>query len=426
MGSAVSYAERKVAWESLVKLSPDQADAWHELGEIYFHYGGLIGLTDNFRRAHAPFAHALALDSTFATALTHLVDIAAIRNDTAEARLLGSLPSTRDSAGRVMPALGWKLAQILGDSATVRSMRGRMESLPDQALENINFLAGMTGIGMEDAPRALMILLDRAKTTESRRAVLHDLHGVALMRGRPGEALRWLEVLRESETSPYRNLYTRVSDGLVGEGDSVAAARAVPALARLLERRPLDGARPQEHIESLCVLEQWRLRNGEAGSARRTIAQLRTWANSAPENVGGVSPRVASAGCVLLLEALMASLGGGGEVESRLSRLDAWLTDGPPAGAVREHANLTSAWLHRRYGDLAAALRAARRQNFAGYAYHTTFWREEGSLASMTADRRGAIRAYEWYLAYRSHPEPALAPEVARVRAELSKLTRQR
>ena len=48
--------------------------------------------------------------------------------------------------------------------------------------------------------------------------------------------------------------------------------------------------------------------------------------------------------------------------------------------------------------------------------------REEGRVAALTGDRAGAVRAYEHYLALRSDPEPALRPEVERVRAELARL----
>ena len=48
--------------------------------------------------------------------------------------------------------------------------------------------------------------------------------------------------------------------------------------------------------------------------------------------------------------------------------------------------------------------------------------REEGRLAALTGDREGAIRAYRHYLALRNDPEPAVAAQVAAVRAELRRL----
>jgi hypothetical protein len=48
--------------------------------------------------------------------------------------------------------------------------------------------------------------------------------------------------------------------------------------------------------------------------------------------------------------------------------------------------------------------------------------REEGRLAALLGDREGAIKAYSHYLALRYNPEPAVKPEVDRVRAELAQL----
>ncbi len=53
------------------------------------------------------------------------------------------------------------------------------------------------------------------------------------------------------------------------------------------------------------------------------------------------------------------------------------------------------------------------------------YLREEGRLAALTGDRDGAIRAYRHYLALRSEAEPALQPEVKRVREELDAVERE-
>jgi hypothetical protein len=45
---------------------------------------------------------------------------------------------------------------------------------------------------------------------------------------------------------------------------------------------------------------------------------------------------------------------------------------------------------------------------------------EEGRLATLVGDRKGAIEAYGHYLALRYDPEPSVKPEVDRVRAELA------
>jgi hypothetical protein len=88
-------------------------------------------------------------------------------------------------------------------------------------------------------------------------------------------------------------------------------------------------------------------------------------------------------------------------------------------------ANALLATLWERHGDLARALRAARRgsgQLMRRPNYLTSFLREEGRLAALTGDRAGAIRAYQRYLMLRYDPEPSVRPEVDRVRSDLAAL----
>jgi hypothetical protein len=54
--------------------------------------------------------------------------------------------------------------------------------------------------------------------------------------------------------------------------------------------------------------------------------------------------------------------------------------------------------------------------------FFATMLRQEGRLADLAGDRHGAIEAYRRYLALRTNPEPALKPQVERVRTELARL----
>lgn len=59
-------------------------------------------------------------------------------------------------------------------------------------------------------------------------------------------------------------------------------------------------------------------------------------------------------------------------------------------------------------------------------SFQTTFLREEGRLAALTGDTAGAIHAYRNYLVFRYDPEPAVRPEVDRVKRDLATLLRHR
>jgi hypothetical protein len=55
-------------------------------------------------------------------------------------------------------------------------------------------------------------------------------------------------------------------------------------------------------------------------------------------------------------------------------------------------------------------------------AFLSSYLREEGRLAELNGDRKGAVRAYRHHLRLRSDPEPVVLPEVQRVQEELEKL----
>jgi hypothetical protein len=85
--------------------------------------------------------------------------------------------------------------------------------------------------------------------------------------------------------------------------------------------------------------------------------------------------------------------------------------------------NLVIARLLEAQGDVPRALAAARRRTFGNYPrYLPSFLREEGRLAALSGDTAGAIAAYRHYLALRSDPEPAVRPQVERVRGALAAL----
>lgn len=66
--------------QRLTRLYPDDRGAWRILGEVTFHLGAQAGLSRT--AAIQPFERAVALDSSFAPALIHLVEIALRVGDT--------------------------------------------------------------------------------------------------------------------------------------------------------------------------------------------------------------------------------------------------------------------------------------------------------------------------------------------------------
>ena len=59
-----SSTERIQAWEKAVRQVPDDPDSWIQLGDAYFHDGGVAEVQEPLRRAAEALNRALALDST--------------------------------------------------------------------------------------------------------------------------------------------------------------------------------------------------------------------------------------------------------------------------------------------------------------------------------------------------------------------------
>jgi tetratricopeptide (TPR) repeat protein/tRNA A-37 threonylcarbamoyl transferase component Bud32 len=70
-------------YQDLSVRYPDDLEAWYGLGEAYFHLGAQLGHPPT--SAIAPFEQALALDSSFAPALIHLIEIAHSLGDSVRA-----------------------------------------------------------------------------------------------------------------------------------------------------------------------------------------------------------------------------------------------------------------------------------------------------------------------------------------------------
>ena len=105
----------------LLRKSPDDAEAWYELGDIYEHAPGWALIIDREEEAERAFNRAVELDPGFAMFYVHPIEYALNKADSARAF------SLIETMGRLAPGSRWDRAKRLslalgfGDSAT----RGR-------------------------------------------------------------------------------------------------------------------------------------------------------------------------------------------------------------------------------------------------------------------------------------------------------------
>jgi hypothetical protein len=270
-----SYAaDLLAARERAVAQYGDVADAWYFLGDEYS-TGRYLGYADWAARARAAFERAVGLDSSFAGPLSHLINIAAWRSDTARARRYGRLfTSGAARTGLFDHLVRWDLARTLGDRALMREFWTVYDTAPNRP----EYLAGyalQTGGPLATVDSALDILARRA-STDNARGTYHYFRGLRLFNsGRPTAALRQLDSAAGAlpEEAVQRS---RLMAATYFDADSAIGAAAAARLSELGAGPLPDSGPPRAmRLASACALAQGRLARGDAGAAAAAAARRR-------------------------------------------------------------------------------------------------------------------------------------------------------
>ena len=411
-----SSAEMIAAAMQYRDRAPDRADAWFQLGDQLIHNGWLIGNTAAHPQAENAFRQAIAIDSTYAPALEHLVLLAARRGDTAATRRYATMYLRSDSAGESAVGIRWRLAAATGDARTADSIAAIRQPLPPTSNSIISW------VGIEDGVRvaqshALLQSIGEREIGEGQFGSWLMLHDAALMMGRPAEAREFLSHFeREVGPAPREALKVAIAaDANPAVADS-AAASLRGQLAQPRPRGPVLGA----WTGTQCIVPLWNaFGRGDVAAARAAVPRL--------QDVARDSVPIAeyAAVCALLLDGVVAVAERAPDVRQRVLRADSAMKSGP-ANPTQEFGNVVVSRLFESIGDRQGALSAIRRRGYflGRKPAFASMLRAEGRLAAGLGDTQGAIAAYRLYLALRENPEPSVAPEVQQVRAELRRLER--
>jgi len=398
--------QRLAAVEAALRLSPDRVELWYELGDLHYHYGGLLGIPSWESQAERALRRALAADSTFSAPIHHLVGLYGRQGSKEKLRAMVAASGHLVGEGATADFVRWRAGLALG-SPTVDS--ATLDSMATETLAWIGMKSQDDGVDRPLGERALRLREGREGTRDERFERRLSLHAVALNGGRPEEAAALSEAIRELQPDSTFHLRLRALSAMYGDGDRATGERAVAALG---------AARARDARESwlnTCVRAQWQI---AAGKPEPRVPPARTVRDrSAPELV-----------CDATLEAMRAVQRRDSSARDAMDRLENLVRSGVAeffsGDGHLEYASIALARLRDQAGDRTGALAALRyRPYFVGWQpFLAASLRDEGRLAAEVGDRDGAIRAYEHYVALRHASEPESRAPLDSVRAELARL----
>jgi tRNA A-37 threonylcarbamoyl transferase component Bud32 len=422
--------------ERAVNAAPDSPEHWLLLGQLLSHYGAAAGHVDWTRRAVEALDRAIALDSSFALAISERLFVAMEARDSAATTRYARLLEARVASGFANDVVLWEAARALGDSAAARRWRDR-----SAGLSRTDVMQKLTVIALHSAAFALPLgdarwavdTLEREATTDAERTGA-ELARLALRfaegRADPGDVglrtavgTQWASgLIQQALLEP---AYRPLAAGLIAE--EAAGRMMFPTAAGPVRWPPARD----------CFATLYRVTGGDTTGAAAAIARLRAFAASEhPPLTGEEWQQMDFAVCPLLLQVLLEGPPRPHEARAALDRLDSLMREGPRGfqGAANyapvAFANFTVSRMREAQGDIPAALAAIRRREvdyFPAYLWSLpAFLRQEGRLAGLAGDSMGARRAYDRYLALRADPDPVFRPQRDSVVAERAALAPSR
>jgi len=418
------FARKVAEFDTLVALYPGWPDALGEWANALLNYGPAAGIADWAERSQEALEQIMDLGAGTALDGLSLLRVASHRDDTAAVRRAAAVVSDVDAEPKMEDLVHWQLARFLGDTAEIARIRTDMSDADEWTLMYMAGTATVDGRDPEDAEWAVAAMLARQGGGRPSGEVQRAMHLGALLAHARGRYRQWLtDRRRYYGTLPHAEAGAwMVRDALyLGAPEDAEVSMSVRSLERVVRGEGEPPPDTEQLAIAHCWLAQWRLQNGSTVGVEEALGYLR---EGAPR-----PDRFAT--CAALIEYLRAVLDGDAARESALE-LDSVIRSVPwsfhgDLDPIMGLADVVLTREFRQYGELARALRTARRQRytaFQGWWVWADQILEEARLATTLGDTTGAIRAYEHYLTLRSDP-PDYQPWRAQwdsVRVELAAL----
>ena len=419
-----TYREMTQGFERATAAGVNRPEVWYHLGDVRYHWGAVMGHTEDTDFAERQFRRVVSLDPGYVPALEHLAEIGWARGDTLEANRFARA-YLHDSTAFHHDYVRWRLALATRDSAELARLRAAMPSIEDASLMRIMAAAAYEQLPMTDADLAAEALRERLRgNSQGRQQVVVAYVGYRLLRGQPSAAAAaWREL--GDPRGPVNHV--PIWAAIHSVGDTTLARETLEIIAPRLAQPWSDDPRQRAgRTNILCVTALWAFRQGDRSTFQRLVSELAA-APIASDTT--VPAQYHWPQCLTALRALDAVEAGSPGARALVDRLDSLARHVNGDFAMPTY-NPIITLLYERLGEpraaLAAALRRAHHPHGTLISSLADRRREEGRLRMAIGDSAGAIRALEHYLFLRSRAEASMQTEVDAVRAQLARLRAER
>lgn len=276
---AIDQAE--LLLREVVKLYPEDAESWYQLGEVQFHSGPLRGRP--IATAERAFTEAFRRDTARTEALTHLARIAGAYGDTAAIESLIARNRSRVSRDETV-----KLQQFSSiasrDSRYMDRLVDSLRAIGGGDVFPLAVAAAQYALNLEGAARLASLLIRAPQSDAMRRTGAFLLARIQLARGLPDSALHALATLPAAPTAwslGQRALLLEIPGAFVlSRRELVALRDSLRLWPTLQKRRPGDASERHDNFSLIgakfgaYALGLVSLRLGDSASARAAAASL--------------------------------------------------------------------------------------------------------------------------------------------------------
>ncbi len=384
--------------EEAVQRYPEDPEAWYNLGEARHHFGGWLLPTGGWRAALEAFERSIALDSLFAPAYIHPVELSYGLGDTARGRRFAEVVirhNPRSVQSRGLQALHSLLS--LRDSAAQARL---IDTLPGDPFWEANEPLARWADSAELPVRVWRYRLQASHSDEDVSGARRHLAYALAFRGHVREALAVSDTLSEV-------VFTEAA--LLGY---VPAERAAARFSAWL--------RAPSPFESVLALAWWGGR-GDTVALRRFLhlADSAARAQRSPADSFWAPPLAAFARAHLALARH--------DTVAALRRYDSLLSAPAQSPWLCQSDRLFAARLLADHGRLSGAARALNAPptiegEMMPRPSDVLWYLERGRVAERLKDRPRALEAYRYVAAAWRHADPELQPYVTEARAGLGRL----